>query len=140
MRLKYVPVIAMGGLLIAHAQTQASEEERLSKPIVFSAADDQGFKPSIKSKEGALSSSRPAATSEVPAGIWKAPPGRYEHAGHDGKIETFVVIEGTGTIEFPKAGKFELKPGVVVAIPKNTPSVLTVSETLRKFAIVTAAK
>jgi uncharacterized cupin superfamily protein len=74
----------------------------------------------------------------VLAAVWSAEPGVFNHPGGAGG-ETFVVVTGSGEIEIDGLGTYELAPGVIVAVPPDTASRMTVREPLRKFAVFPVA-
>lgn len=74
-------------------------------------------------------------STKVDAGVWKAEPGAYRHPGSDSG-ETFIVVEGAAVIEIHGFGGFELRAGTLITIPPVTPSVMRVSETLVKLALI----
>lgn len=104
--------------------------------------DDQLYTPSSLSGTGGVGRSYGTRISNSPAidavagmGFWKAEPGEYNHPGGAGG-ETFIVVEGEATIDISGLGAHELSPGVVINIPPNTPSTMTVRALLRKFSVV----
>ena len=127
--------IALIGLMPAQAKSESQP------PVSISALDDVDFEASIASTEGAgRSYSRPVpsapSVTAADMGIWKAEPGVYPKLGVP-EVETFVVIEGRGTIAIEGVGNRPLEPGTVVTIPLYTAATITVTEDLRKFAVVT---
>jgi uncharacterized cupin superfamily protein len=97
---------------------------------------DAPFLPSIKARDGGCSFWRPVDVDNVVTGVWQAELGSYEHSGHVDRIETFMVIEGRGVIEIKGHTRSAIAVGSIVVIPANTPSVLTVLEPFRKFAVL----
>jgi uncharacterized cupin superfamily protein len=108
--------------------------------MYFDANEDEGLKPSrlVTEETGAASLSAslydiPSPAGTAHAGIWFAEPGTYNHPG--GGHETFVVLEGAAEFDLP-TGTVTLGPGSVAHIPAATPTVMRVTETLRKVSVV----
>jgi uncharacterized cupin superfamily protein len=99
---------------------------------------DAGLEPSLpaEGREGG-STQRLISRLDAPAlvAVWVAEPGVFAHPGGPGG-ETFVVVTGSGEIEIDGLGTHELSPGVIVVVPPDTASRLTVREPLRKLAVV----
>ena len=74
-------------------------------------------------------------TAPVLVAVWSAEPGVFDHPGGPGG-ETFIVATGSGEIEIDGLGTHELAPGVIVVVPPDTASRMTVREPLRKLAVV----
>ena len=83
-----------------------------------------------------LSSSGSASTFDAPVqvAVWSAEPGVFSHPGGPGG-ETFIVASGSGEIEIDGLGSHALEAGVIVVVPPDTASRLTVREPLRKLAV-----
>jgi uncharacterized cupin superfamily protein len=101
---------------------------------------DVGLQPSLpaEGREGG-STSRLVSRIDGPAlvAVWSAEPGVFNHPGGPGG-ETFIVATGAGEIEIDGHGRHELAPGVIVVVPPDTASRMTVREPLRKLAVVQA--
>lgn len=133
-------VLLTSAMVVQAADT--SKAERNFDPAV-STTDDIGFKPGMKSTDGKKQSySRPLRTPPgmegVYMGVWRAEPGAYRSPGM--RAETFVVTHGRGKIWLQGHGEHALAPGVVISAPANTPAVLTVTQSLRKVAMVDVSR
>jgi uncharacterized cupin superfamily protein len=101
---------------------------------------DAGLEPSLPAEgreDGSTSrviSQFVSPDSPVLVAVWAAEPGVFNHPGGAGG-ETFIVATGSGEIEIEGLGTHELAPGVIVAVPPNTASRMTVREPLRKLAV-----
>ena len=101
---------------------------------------DAGFEPSLAAEgreDGSMArvvSRFDSPSSPVLVAVWSAEPGVFDHPGGPGG-ETFIVASGAGEIEIDGLGTHDLSPGVIVAVPPDTASRMTVREPLRKFAV-----
>jgi uncharacterized cupin superfamily protein len=68
-------------------------------------------------------------------GVWEAGPGFDTDVEHD---EVFVVLSGTGRVEFEDGSTIDLQPGVVVRLAKGDRTSWTITERLRKLYFFTS--
>lgn len=68
-------------------------------------------------------------------GVWEMTPGEASDTEAD---EVFCILSGRGRIDFidPVAAPIELRPGVLVRLQAGWQTSWTVTETLRKIAVV----
>lgn len=130
----FVALSIMASAVPAHSEAT----QTLTAAVAASTMDDVDFKPSLKSVDGKRQSyyrslPSPPGVTGVHMGVWKAEPGEYRHPGGAG-VETFVVTQGRGKILLAGAGEHVLQPGVIITIPANTASTLTVQQSIRKFS------
>lgn len=71
----------------------------------------------------------------VEVGLWQMTPGMITDTEAD---EVFCVVAGRGMVEFldPVADPVELRPGVLVRLQSGWRTRWTITETLRKIAVV----
>lgn len=71
----------------------------------------------------------------VEVGVWQMTPGMITDTEAD---EVFCVVAGRGMVEFldPVADPVELRPGVLVRLRSGWRTRWTITETLRKIAVV----
>lgn len=71
----------------------------------------------------------------VDVGVWQMTPGTVTDTEAD---EVFCVVAGRGVVEFldPVADAVELRPGVLVRLQSGWRTRWTITETLRKIAVV----
>jgi uncharacterized protein len=78
----------------------------------------------------------PVATIDgVEVGLWEMTPGVVTDTEAD---EVFCILSGTGTVEFldPAAPSLELRPGMLVRLHDGWRTRWSVTQTIRKIAIV----
>lgn len=87
---------------------------------------------------GTWSSAVPTDRGDQPYRLakWRGAPGVYDRPAGMPWSETFVVYRGQGTVRFSH-GSIDLYPGAVVTLNQGEPYVLTIGETLEKFAVIT---
>lgn len=100
--------------------------------------DDTVWQPIPGGSEGTWSSAVPTERGNQPYRLakWKGAPGVYDRPSGMPWTETFVVYRGRGSARFA-SGSIELRPGAVVTLHQGEPYVLTIDETLEKFAVIT---
>ncbi|HAM44892.1 MAG TPA: cupin [Propionibacteriaceae bacterium] len=71
----------------------------------------------------------------VEVGVWQMTPGTITDTEAD---EVFCVVSGRGVVEFldPVADPVELRPGILVRLQSGWRTRWTITETLRKIAVV----
>lgn len=99
---------------------------------------EAGFAPSLVTTDGAVVSSAKRLLKnderDVAIGVWRAPPGVYNHGGSP-TGETFVIIEGTASIDIAGLATRDLEPGSFVTIGPKMPSTMTVHTMLHKVSL-----
>ena len=111
--------------------------------VIEDIRSDDGFEPSLPAEDREDGSTQKAISrfvspdSPVLVAVWSAEPGVFSHPGGPGG-ETFIVATGSGEIELDGLGTHELAPGVILAVPPNTASRMTVREPLRKLSVFPA--
>lgn len=71
------------------------------------------------------------------AGVWRSQPATYDYLFE--QDETFVVLEGSATIELPDTGEtVEVSAGDVAYFVGGTRSVWTITRSFAKFVVVAA--
>ncbi|MCC7060093.1 MAG: hypothetical protein IT508_07645 [Burkholderiaceae bacterium] len=100
--------------------------------------DGTAWQPVPGGARGTWSSTVPTDRADQPYRLakWKGDPGIYDRPTGMPWSETFVVYRGRGTVRFSR-GSIDLHPGVVVNLDRGEPYVLTIGETLEKFAVIT---
>jgi len=113
-----------------------------SRPYVTDRADATDFEPDVIDGEplGEVHLLRSEGSHGNPheACLWRtAAPARYEYL-FEGD-ESFVVLEGSTTIELVETGELiELKAGDIASFDKGTRSVWSFTEPFKKFTVISA--
>lgn len=103
--------------------------------------DDTMWQPIPGGAQGTWSSAVPTDRGDRPHRLakWKGAPGVYERPTGMPWTETFVVYRGRGSARFAHR-TVALYPGAVVTLKQGEPYVLTIDDTLEKFAVITTAQ
>lgn len=106
--------------------TGDAAELRLVCPDVLSErVEPDGASQALRTASVALS-----VMADTELGLWEAGPGTDVDVEAD---EVFVVLAGTGVIEFHDGSTVALRPGVVVRLLEGDRTTWTITERLRKL-------